>query len=515
MEWAHKTKDIKHLPEKAKKTASEIADEVLSSLSPGANDVLAKIAAGVAAFTASPAVGRKELLKSFAKKPAPGKPPEQPQSIEWRKSQDPKPSGEMLKFFSLKESGMPNMPFSKGMPTEKPFMQQSPATAASRQLGGMGTAGSPAGSGGGMGGRTGTASVDPAVLEASLMRAEGGGASKIWQGLTGLSDDILAAGMRAKEKSDRQAQKHAAHQLAASVSMLTKMSDVTKKEVAGFFRDNPNPQDTKLHAWAEGKGQEPDKVEAKAYELATAEAKKQGKGDKVPGGKADDKPKSDFDPTQMAMGKKVEREHTSDPALASEIATDHLEEIPDYYDRLKKMEDAAPKKEAGILPVPQQEQPVSLVSPLTPVSPDILQLIKAQALIDQQKLAYPNDTGDVRIPYQREPEGPGASEDPAEQQQAARQAAYERQLAEQMRAQRIEHEYTGKVRRGELFGGLGGLAAGAGLGYALSKPGGRFFPMAAGGAVAGLLGKGLGRHVGQQQGLDYLQQYTGVPWAVQ
>lgn len=342
MEWVHKTKDIKHLPEKVKKTASEIADEVLSALSPGANDVLAKIAAGVAAFKASPAVGRKELLQSFKKKPAPGLPTEQPKSIEWRKSMEQKPAGEpeMLKFFSLKESGMPNMPFSKGMLTEKPFMQQSPATAASRQLGGMGTAGSPAGSGGGMGGRTGTASVDPAVLEASLMRAEGGGASKIWQGLTGLSDDILAAGMRAKEKSDRQAQKHAAHQLAASVSMLTKMSDVTKKDVAGFFRDNPNPQDTKLHAWAEGKGQEPDKVEAKAYELATAEAKKQGKGDKIPGGKADDKSKSDFDPKQLAMGKKVEMEHTDNPALAAEIARDHLSEpgAKHYYDELEKME---------------------------------------------------------------------------------------------------------------------------------------------------------------------------------
>lgn len=162
-----------------------------------------------------------------------------------------------------------------------------------------------------------------------------------------------------------------------------------------------------------------------------------------------------------------------------------------------------------------QEEPVSLASPLTQVSPDVLQLIKAQALIDQQKLAQPYDTGDVRVPYQRQKENVGPDAEEVSQDQEARQAAYERQLAEQMRAQRIEHEYTGKVRRGELFGGLGGLAAGAGLGYALSKPGGRFFPMAAGGAVAGLLGKGLGRHVGQQQGLDYLQQYTGVPWAVQ
>lgn len=41
---------------------------------------------------------------------------------------------------------------------------------------------------------------------------------------------------------------------------------------------------------------------------------------------------------QLEMGQKVELEHTSNHALAKEIATDHLVEIPDYYDRLKSME---------------------------------------------------------------------------------------------------------------------------------------------------------------------------------
>lgn len=61
--------------------------------------------------------------------------------------------------------------------------------------------------------------------------------------------------------------------------------------------------------------------------------------DLIPGGKADDKPKSDFDPKQLAMGKKVEMEHTNDPRKAKEIATDHLEEFGTYYTALKKMED--------------------------------------------------------------------------------------------------------------------------------------------------------------------------------
>lgn len=41
---------------------------------------------------------------------------------------------------------------------------------------------------------------------------------------------------------------------------------------------------------------------------------------------------------QLANGIKVEQEHTDDIALAREIALDHLNEFPDYYDRLKKAE---------------------------------------------------------------------------------------------------------------------------------------------------------------------------------
>jgi len=62
--------------------------------------------------------------------------------------------------------------------------------------------------------------------------------------------------------------------------------------------------------------------------------------DQIPGGLADKKP-SDFDPKQIEMGIKVEMEHTKDRDMAEEIAMDHLTEIPDYYTRLKKMEDKA------------------------------------------------------------------------------------------------------------------------------------------------------------------------------
>lgn len=44
---------------------------------------------------------------------------------------------------------------------------------------------------------------------------------------------------------------------------------------------------------------------------------------------------------QLKMGMKVETEHVKDKATAREIALDHLSEIPDYYTRLKKMEQEA------------------------------------------------------------------------------------------------------------------------------------------------------------------------------
>ena len=41
---------------------------------------------------------------------------------------------------------------------------------------------------------------------------------------------------------------------------------------------------------------------------------------------------------QLKKGTKVEKEHTTNKKVAREIASDHLAELPDYYDRLKKIE---------------------------------------------------------------------------------------------------------------------------------------------------------------------------------
>jgi hypothetical protein len=53
------------------------------------------------------------------------------------------------------------------------------------------------------------------------------------------------------------------------------------------------------------------------------------------------KPDSEYDSEELAKGIEIEMEHTDDEAIATEIAKDHLTEIPDYYSRLIDMENDA------------------------------------------------------------------------------------------------------------------------------------------------------------------------------
>lgn len=48
-----------------------------------------------------------------------------------------------------------------------------------------------------------------------------------------------------------------------------------------------------------------------------------------------------FDEGELKEGTRIEMEHTINPLIAERIAMDHLAEIPDYYTRLKKMEEEA------------------------------------------------------------------------------------------------------------------------------------------------------------------------------
>ena len=123
---------------------------------------------------------------------------------------------------------------------------------------------------------------------------------------------------------------------------------VIHNKIMDFFKKNPNPPDDKVHDLAESLGIDPDEFEEHIYMILTDLLKK-NEGmkpndefeDQLKGGKADKKNPSDFDQKELKMGIEVELEHVNSREKAKEIAMDHLEEIPDYYTRLKKMEKGA------------------------------------------------------------------------------------------------------------------------------------------------------------------------------
>lgn len=96
----------------------------------------------------------------------------------------------------------------------------------------------------------------------------------------------------------------------------------------------------------------PDGTQTRGMGRNAADAIKrvQGSQEKIDGGKADNKPDTEFPAEALDKGAKVEMEHTNDPAQAKEIAKDHLTERGDYYDKLSEMEKSpeATKKAAEI-----------------------------------------------------------------------------------------------------------------------------------------------------------------------
>lgn len=67
-------------------------------------------------------------------------------------------------------------------------------------------------------------------------------------------------------------------------------------------------------------------------------------GNKIKGGLADNVDPKDLDQKALRQGQKHEMEHTSNRAVAKEIAMDHLVEDPEYYKKLEKIEKRAAKR---------------------------------------------------------------------------------------------------------------------------------------------------------------------------
>ena len=119
---------------------------------------------------------------------------------------------------------------------------------------------------------------------------------------------------------------------------------------------------------------------------------------------------------QLELGTKVEKEHTKDKELASHIALQHLDELPDYYDRLKSVEKKASKKKKdtikeetliekslGILAEPSNIKTQS--DPLTPLDQNF---VTSQQLQDhykrflsriQQQLSTLGGGGETNLTY--------------------------------------------------------------------------------------------------------------------
>lgn len=124
----------------------------------------------------------------------------------------------------------------------------------------------------------------------------------------------------------------------------TMKNDPDNEVYRWHFMDTKKIQDDDLH------------VPRTSGNVLLPEMEKEASKDILPGGKSDHKPDSDFDKKEITKGMKVESEHTKNKEIQKEIAKDHLTEIPDYYERLAKMEkDAAQKKSKESAPAPSHE----------------------------------------------------------------------------------------------------------------------------------------------------------------
>lgn len=106
-----------------------------------------------------------------------------------------------------------------------------------------------------------------------------------------------------------------------------------QNKIIDFFWKNPNPDDSKIHALADELQINPHELETNIYAVLSSLIHLKGS----------DHPDTEFDAEQLKMGQEVESEHHDHPLIRRNISVAHLLEMPDYYTRLKEMEDKAKK----------------------------------------------------------------------------------------------------------------------------------------------------------------------------
>ena len=108
---------------------------------------------------------------------------------------------------------------------------------------------------------------------------------------------------------------------------------------------------------------------------------------------------------QLKKGTKVEKEHTKNIELATTIASQHIDELPNYYDRLSKAEKKPVKEEVlteGLLNILPQEK---TSDPLTPLNQNFATLDDLQNHYKlflnriQQQLSTLGGGGETRLEF--------------------------------------------------------------------------------------------------------------------
>lgn len=134
----------------------------------------------------------------------------------------------------------------------------------------------------------------------------------------------------------------------------------------------------------------------KAFAKIGMEAKKNleaMKKDTLPGGKADKKTieqiaqeqgKSiEFAREQLEIGIQHEKEHTSDPEIASEIALDHLSESLSYYIELEKMERKLDDGKENTINIKSSDTPIEQLQEIIKTADKENKIIIAEVEDDQ------------------------------------------------------------------------------------------------------------------------------------
>jgi hypothetical protein len=140
----------------------------------------------------------------------------------------------------------------------------------------------------------------------------------------GLREYIMTKMAENEEEEEHEGAESPEHEAAESLppDKLKSLVEYIKRMGAGI-------DDEGFHQHAEGLGVDPHEAEEEIYRLLGELTG--GKDDLIPGGLAAGLPTPVFPKDQIAAGTEVELEHTSNPAIAEEIAKDHLVEGADYY----------------------------------------------------------------------------------------------------------------------------------------------------------------------------------------